>query len=277
MRWFLSSELGTNCIEWANVLRLIFLWYALKAIMSQSYFNGPTTRSLNLQILYFSFLPFMEPLRAGWLFFLHTAATHCFTVVFSLSFQQFPFLSPLFSPALAQLMSCFQGSHWDTGDRYTWCTGSGQRGEGCVPNWGMTCKYQWSVAQTLYLCVKVMGMQRIFVWMHESYILMLHLTTQSMREITFVILASNPWTNLTDWLVLTFVDGNKCSQLTQSLSNEKTKEEVEPLEKGEGNMVVYQPVCHFHCSALLLSSSLFMWSLKMGSWSINGGRVGQTQ
>lgn len=177
MRWFLSSELGTNCIEWANVLRLIFLWYALKAIMSQSYFNGPTTRSLNLQILYFSFLPVMEPLRAGWLFFLHTAATHCFTVVFSLSFQQFPFSSPLFSPALAQLMSCFQGSHWDTGDRYTWCTGSGQRGEGCVPNWGMTCKYQWSVAQTLYLCVKVMGMQRIFVWMHESYILMLHLTT----------------------------------------------------------------------------------------------------
>lgn len=91
MRWFLSSELGTNCIEWANVLRLIFLWYALKAIMSQSYFNGPTTRSLNLQILYFSFLPVMEPLRAGWLFFLHTAAKHCFTVVFSLSFQYFIF------------------------------------------------------------------------------------------------------------------------------------------------------------------------------------------
>lgn len=51
----------------------------------------------------------------------------------------------------------FPSSHWDTGERHTWCTGSGQRGEGCVPNWGMTCQYRWSVAQTLYLCVKVMG------------------------------------------------------------------------------------------------------------------------
>lgn len=84
--------------------------------------------------------------------------------------------------------------------------------------------------------------------MHESYILMLHLTTQPMREITFAILASNPWTNLTDWLVLTFVDGTKRSQRTRGPSNEKAKEEVEPLEKGEGNTVVYRPVC-LSCSA----------------------------
>lgn len=61
-------RIGNKLHKMSKCTQTNFIWYAHKAIMSQSYFNGPTTQSLNLQILYFSFLPVMEPLRAGWLF-----------------------------------------------------------------------------------------------------------------------------------------------------------------------------------------------------------------